>query len=41
MDGINIQTGRDMFRTVDKIRYIVRDIKDALKKTTNVCKNKQ
>ena len=32
MDGINIQTGRDMFRTVDKIRYIVRDIKDALKK---------
>ena len=32
MDGINIQTGRDMFRIVDKIRYIVRDIKDALKK---------
>ena len=32
MDGVNIQTGRDMFRTVDKIRYIVRDIKDALKK---------
>ena len=32
MDGVNIQTGRDMFRTVDKIRYIVRDIKDAFKK---------
>ncbi len=32
MDGVNIQTGRDMFRTIDKIRYIVRDIKDALKK---------
>lgn len=31
MDGINIQTGRDMFRPVDKLRYIVRDIKDALK----------
>ena len=34
MDGVNIQTGRDMFRMVDKIRYIVRDIKDALKKQT-------
>ena len=32
MDGINITTDRDMFRPVDKIRYIVRDIKDALKK---------
>lgn len=32
MDGVNIQTGRDMFRMVDKIRYIVRDIKDTLKK---------
>ena len=32
MDGVNIQTGRDMFRLVDKIRYIVRDIKDAFKK---------
>lgn len=31
-DGVNIQTGRDMFRKIDKIRYIVRDIKDALKK---------
>ena len=40
MDGINIQTGRDMFRIVDKIRYIVRDIR-CIKKTTNVCKNKQ
>lgn len=32
MDGINITTDRDMFRIIDKIRYIVRDIKDALKK---------
>ena len=32
MDGVNIQTGRDMFRMVDKIRYIVRDIKEAIKK---------
>ena len=32
IDGVNIQAGRDMFRLVDKIRYIVRDIKDALKK---------
>ena len=41
MDGINIQTGRDMFRTVDKIRYIVRDIKDALKKQQMYVKIKQ
>lgn len=32
MDGVNIDTGRDMFRGIDKIRYIVRDIKDAFKK---------
>ena len=31
-DGVNVQTGRDMFRIVDKIRYIIRDIKDGLKK---------
>ena len=31
MDGINLETGRDMFRWVDKLRYIVRDIKDFLK----------
>ena len=31
MDGINIETGRDMFRTVDKLRYIVRDVKDFFK----------
>ena len=32
MDGVNIHTGKDMFRGIDKIRYIVRDIKDAFKK---------
>lgn len=32
MDGVNVQTGRDMFRPIDKIRYIVRDVKDLLKK---------
>ena len=32
MDGINIINNRDMFRTIDKLRYIVRDIKDFLKK---------
>ena len=31
VDGINITTGRDMFRKIDKLRYIVRDIKDAFK----------
>ena len=31
MDGFNIETGRDMFRTVDKLRYVIRDIKDAFK----------
>lgn len=31
MDGIHLETGRDMFRYVDKLRYIVRDIKDFFK----------
>ena len=31
MDGIYLETGRDMFRYVDKLRYIVRDIKDFFK----------
>ena len=32
MDGINMEIGRDTFRPIDKLRYIVRDIKDSLKK---------
>lgn len=32
MDGMNLVTGRDMFRKIDKLRYIVRDVKDFFKK---------
>lgn len=32
IEGINITTNRDMFRKRDKIRYVVRDIKDLIKK---------
>ena len=31
MAGLNMETGRDMFRNVDKLRYIIRDIKDVFK----------
>ena len=31
-DGYNVREQRDMFRKRDKLRYIVRDIKDSLKK---------
>ena len=31
-DGVNVETGRDMFRVIDKIRYIVGDFKNIFRK---------
>lgn len=30
-DGFNVKVDRDMFRPIDKLRYIIRDLKDSLK----------
>lgn len=32
IEGLNVTTNKDMFRLVDKIRYVIRDIKELLKK---------
>ena len=32
MEGMNVTNNRDMFRTIDKLRYVVRDMKDFFKK---------
>lgn len=34
MDGVNMTNDRDMFRTIDKLRYIIRDTKDFFKNQT-------
>ena len=31
-DGVNVETGKDMFRLIDKIRYVVGDLKNIIRK---------
>lgn len=40
MNGVNIKNDRDMFRPIDKLRYIVRDCKDLFKKQETYVKIK-
>ena len=40
-DGVNVTNDRDMFRMLDKLRYIVRDVKDFFKNQTKYVKIKE
>ena len=40
MNGINVKNDRDMFRPIDKLRYIIRDIKDLFKDESKYVKIK-
>ena len=40
MNGINVKNDKDMFRPIDKLRYIIRDIKDLFKDESKYVKIK-